>query len=69
MRLGTEILVAAFGVAMSVYGGQLAVGTWADSTPMIGLPKGLDYVPMIIGGVLIAMFSAEKLLRILAGRE
>jgi TRAP-type C4-dicarboxylate transport system permease small subunit len=69
MRAGTEILVGAFGVAMSVYGGQLAIGTWADSTPMIGLPKGLDYVPMVIGGALIAMFSAENFWRVLVARE
>lgn len=70
MRFGTEIAVGAFGVAMTWYGAALARGTWTDRTPMIGLPKGLDYVPMAIGGVLIALFSVEKLWRMLvAARE
>ena len=29
---------------------------------MIGISKGWDYIPMVAGGVLIALFSLEKLM-------
>lgn len=63
-----ELMVGAFGAAMAIYGGELAIGTWAMRTPMIGISQGWDYVPMVIGGVLVTLFSLEKLVGVLAGR-
>ena len=36
---------------------------------MIGISKGWDYVPIIGGGVLIALFSIEKLLLFFTGQK
>ncbi|MGO4664814.1 TRAP transporter small permease [Bosea sp. 2YAB26] len=58
----TELLVIAFGLAMLVYGAQLAIGTWSDRLPIIGISRGWDYVPIAVGGALIALFSFEKLM-------
>ena len=58
----TEVLVGLFGLAMLVYGTQLAHGTWSDRMPIIGISRGWDYVPMAVGGALIAFFSIETLL-------
>lgn len=70
MLLVTEILVFGFGIAMAWYGLDLAVETWAALMPGLPIPQGTDYLPLAVGGVLIALFSLEKLVRlILAGEE
>ncbi|PZU93798.1 MAG: TRAP transporter small permease [Chelatococcus sp.] len=58
----TELLVIFFGLAMLIYGWQLAAGTWSDRMPIIGISRGWDYIPIAAGGVLIAFFSFEKLM-------
>jgi TRAP-type C4-dicarboxylate transport system permease small subunit len=60
--VANEALVTFFALAMVWYGTLLAAKVWSDRLPMIGISKGWDYVPMIAGGVLIALFSIEKLL-------
>lgn len=67
MLIVTEALVGAFGLSMAVYGGQLAAGTWSMRTPMIGISQGWDYVPMVLAGGLIVLFSIEKLLALTIG--
>lgn len=68
MQLTTELVVIGFGLAMSLFGYELAKTTWAAATPMIGISQGWDYVPMIGAGVLIALFGVEKLARLLTGQ-
>jgi TRAP-type C4-dicarboxylate transport system permease small subunit len=63
-----ETLVAIFGLAMVWYGTELAAKVWSDRLPMIGISKGWDYVPIVAGGVLITLFSIEKLLLQLTGQ-
>jgi TRAP-type C4-dicarboxylate transport system permease small subunit len=69
MLVITEGLVIAFGIAMAWYGTELAVETWSAAMPGLPIPQGMDYVPLAFGGVLIALFSLEKLVRLLAGEE
>ena len=61
----TEILVMIFGGAMSWYGTLLAVETWSALMPGLPIPQGFDYVPLAVGGLLIALFSLEKFIRLL----
>ena len=61
----TEVLVMLFGGAMAWYGTSLAVETWSALMPGLPIPQGFDYVPLAVGGVLIALFSLEKLVRLL----
>jgi len=62
----TEVLVTIFGVAMAWYGTELAVETWSAAMPGLPIPQGLDYVPLAVGGALIALFSLEKFVRLLS---
>jgi TRAP-type C4-dicarboxylate transport system permease small subunit len=64
-----ESLVAIFGFAMVIYGWLLAAKVWDDRLPMIGISKGWDYVPLIAGGALVALFSLEKLMLDLTGQN
>lgn len=67
--VANEALVTFFALAMVWYGTLLAAKVWSDRLPMIGISKGWDYVPMIAGGVLIALFSIEKLLLFFTGQK
>ncbi|MFK8252879.1 TRAP transporter small permease [Ancylobacter terrae] len=62
-------LVTLFGAAMAWYGAQLAIGTWTATIPVLGLPGGVDFFPLIGGGVLIALFAAERLVDAILGIE
>jgi TRAP-type C4-dicarboxylate transport system permease small subunit len=69
MLVVTEVLVIAFGGAMAWYGMDLAIETWSALMPGLPIPQGMDYVPLAVGGALIALFSLEKLVRLLAAGE
>lgn len=69
LRIVTEVLVCGFGIAMLVYGTELAAGNWAGMTPMLGISQGWDLVPMAIGGALIALFSFERLIAVISGTD
>ncbi|WP_341991601.1 TRAP transporter small permease [Azorhizobium sp. AG788] len=62
MEVFTHLLVMGFGSAMAWYGWDLAAGTWSAKMAGVNLPQGVDYLPLVGGGALIALFSLEKLL-------
>ena len=66
LSLGLMVL---FGLAMTWYSVLLAIGTWAASIPVRGWPGGVDFFPMAVGGVLIAIFSAERFVDVAAGEH
>lgn len=55
-----DVLVALFGLGMFVFGLDLILGTWNVIMPGSFLPQGAHYVPLSVGGVLICLFSMEK---------
>ncbi len=62
-------LVGLFGGFM-VYGGWVwASAKWGEKKPMLPVPDGIDYVPLIIAGTLIVMFSIEHIVANLRGVE
>ncbi|MGK9165656.1 TRAP transporter small permease [Inquilinus limosus] len=63
------LLILGFGIAMVWYSVQLAAGTWTATIPVLDLPGGFDFLPLVVGGVLIALFAAERLVERLAGLE
>jgi TRAP-type transport system small permease protein len=61
-------LVGLFG-ALMVYGGGLWMSAkWGEKKPMLPLPDGIDYLPLVIAGVLIVLFSIEHILALLQGK-
>ncbi|OOG62684.1 2,3-diketo-L-gulonate TRAP transporter small permease protein YiaM [Ensifer sp. M14] len=67
MDLASLSLIVLFGLAMSFYSTLLAAGTWAATIPVLGWPGGVDFFPMIAGGLLIALFAAERLADVVLG--
>lgn len=69
MESASDLVVLAFGAAMAVCGLQLAMSAWSARMPAIGLPEGVGFVPVILGGVMVTLFSLERLARRMAGLE
>jgi TRAP-type C4-dicarboxylate transport system permease small subunit len=73
MRLKVEILihvlVAVFGAVMAWAGWLWTRLKWGELDPMLGVPEGLDYLSLVIAGVLIVLFSFEHVLALLRGEE
>jgi TRAP-type C4-dicarboxylate transport system permease small subunit len=67
LRTISDIVVLGFGIGMVWYGSQLVVLTWNAILPALGLPGGFDYLPVVVGGVLICLFSIERMVRRAAG--
>ena len=66
MSLGFIVL---FGIAMTWYSILLAAGTWSAPIPVLGWPGGVDFFPMIAGGVLITLFSLERFIDVALDRR
>lgn len=63
----SDVAVAGFGAGMVWYGGELMLGTWEAPMPRLGLPTGLALLPVVLGGVMVVLFSAERIARRAAG--
>lgn len=64
-----HLLVGTFG-ALMVHGGWLwASAKWGEKKPMLPVPDGIDYVPIIIAGALIVLFSIEHVVALVRGQE
>lgn len=72
LRIRVEMLVhalvATFGVLMVHSAWRWATLKWDERKPMLGVPEGLDYVPLVIAGTLIVLFSLEHIVALLRGR-
>jgi TRAP-type C4-dicarboxylate transport system permease small subunit len=69
MRIISNMVVGACGLAMLVWGGQLVAKTWSHVIPSLGLPRGLAYLGLPIAGALMALFSLERIFEELAGEK
>lgn len=56
-----HLIVVAFGIAMLVFGIELARATWHHVIPTLGIPRGFAYIPIAISGFLITGFAIEQL--------
>lgn len=65
MLLTTEVLTIGFGIGMAWYGAILSIETWPAKMAGLPISQGMDYLPLAVGGVLIAVFGLEKLVRLL----
>ena len=63
----SDIVVAAFGGGMIWYGSELAMQTAHNKLPSLGISGAFDFIPLVAGGVLIMLFSFERIMRRAAG--
>jgi TRAP-type C4-dicarboxylate transport system permease small subunit len=63
IALGCDALVGLFGVGMAIWSWELVEMVMNFRIPLLGISQGWTYVPMVVGGVLIALFAVEQVLR------
>lgn len=63
----SDVAVTAFGVGMIWYGSQLAIKTAPNNLPTLGISGAFDFIPIVVGGLLVVLFSLERILRRVAG--
>lgn len=63
----SDTVVAAFGAGMAWYGAELALSAWDVKLPSLGVSGAVDFLPLVVGGCLVFVFSIERLFRRAAG--
>ncbi len=69
LEIVIHLLVGTFGLIMAWNGGVLAESVMAYSIPTLGLPEGINHIPSVLAGVLIALFSLEHIVALVRGEE
>ena len=64
MQLVARLIATAVGVLFALWGGEMMIDAWDYEIAGAPLPQGIMVLPLCLGGVLIAIFSIEQLLRI-----
>lgn len=64
-----HVLVGLFGALMLKSGWLWATLKWDEKKPMLGVPEGIDYVPLVIAGALILLFSVEHFIAVWRGES
>ncbi len=67
LRTISDIMVTAFAIGMIVYGIDLMKLQWAEKMPSLGISGAFRYLPLVAGGVLITLFSVERIVLRWAG--
>jgi TRAP-type C4-dicarboxylate transport system permease small subunit len=69
IELLIHILVLIFGVAMVYNGWVLGLSVASYKIPNLNLPEIVRYVPLMVSGAMIALFSLEHIIALLKGAE
>jgi TRAP-type C4-dicarboxylate transport system permease small subunit len=63
----SDVVVGVFGCGMVWFGSQLMLSAWSVKLPSLGMTGAIDFMPLVAGGVLVVLFSLERLARRAAG--
>ena len=67
LRTISDVAVIAFAIGMVVYGSDLIRLQWNERMPGLGISGAVRYLPLVAGGVLIVLFSVERIVLRWAG--
>jgi TRAP-type C4-dicarboxylate transport system permease small subunit len=67
--IAVHVLAAAFGAALLVGSVEMATSTHGSTIPTLGISEAYRYLPVLVGGILIAAFSIEHLIAKFSGTE
>lgn len=62
-----QLFVGLFAVLMALGGWEWMQLKWSEPKPILGVPEALDYLPLLIGGILILLFCIEQLIALWRG--
>ena len=63
------VFVGLFGAMMLWYGWGLTSGVISYKIPTLGISEGWHYAPLLVSGLLIALFSIEHVIALFRGEE
>ena len=69
LELVIHALVACFGAMMAWNGAFLAHSVMDYNIPTLGISEGVNQIPIMTAGFLIALFSVEHIVALLQGKE
>jgi TRAP-type C4-dicarboxylate transport system permease small subunit len=61
LRLFARLIVVGIGALFAVLGAWLAFDAWSFPMAGVPLPQGVVFLPICIGGALIAIFAVERI--------
>ena len=64
MQLIARAIAAAVGILFALWGGDMMIEAWDYEIAGAPLPQGIVFLPLCLGGALIAIFSTEQLIRL-----
>ena len=64
MQLVARLIATAVGVLFALWGGEMMIDAWDYEIAGAPLPQGIMFLPLCLGGILIALFSIEQLIRL-----
>ena len=67
--IAVYLLSIVFGLALLAGSVEMAISTRGSTIPTLGLSEAYRYLPVLSGGVLIAVFSIEHLIAKFSGTE
>jgi TRAP-type C4-dicarboxylate transport system permease small subunit len=65
----SDLCITAFGAGMVWFSGELALEVSDTTLPTVGLNGAVEYLPLVLGGILITLFGVERLLAHAAGMQ
>ena len=67
--IAVYILSIVFGLALLAGSAEMGISTYASTIPTLGLSEAFRYLPVLLGGILIALFSFEHLIARFTGTK
>ncbi len=67
LNMISDIIVTSFGFGMVFFGIQLLQNAWSTTIPNLGVSGGFSFIALVAGGILVILFSVERILRRLVG--
>ena len=64
MQLVARLIATLVGVLFALWGGEMMIDAWDYKIAGAPLPQGIMFLPLCLGGALIATFSIEQLIRL-----
>jgi len=61
LSLLVDLLLGVFGFALVWYGWDLVQFAWRKQIPLLDIPDGVRYIPMVVSGGLIVLFEIGRL--------
>lgn len=61
LRMISDVVILGFGAGMVWYGSGLVSLTWNTVLPALNISGGWDYIPVVVGGVLVMLFALERI--------